>query len=95
MFLFRSIRRRLVTGFTGALILTLVIAGFGVWGLMQHQTAVTRLNTVIHDSPDRARLLTMVYTIPIPLYARVDLQQDAAILAVRTEYIARVKATQN
>ena len=95
VFLFRSIRRRLVTGFTGALILTLVIAGFGVWGLMQHQTAVTRLNTVIHDSPDRARLLTMVYTIPIPLYARVDLQQDAAILAVRTEYIARVKATQS
>ena len=95
VFLFRSIRRRIVSGFTGGLLLTLFTAGFGVWGLWQHQSAVTRLNTVVHDSPDRARLLTMVYTIPIPLYARVDLQQDAAILAVRSEYNARVKAAQN
>lgn len=92
MFLFRSIRRRLVSGVLGALALSLIIAGVAVWGLLQHQTAVTRLNTVVHESPDRAKLLTMVYTIPIPLYARVDLQQDAAILAVRTEYVARVKA---
>jgi len=94
VFLFRSIRRRIVTGFSGALALSLIIAGVAVWGLLQHQTAVTRLNTVVHESPDRAKLLTLVYTIPIPLYARVDLEQDVAILSVRTEYVARVKAAQ-
>ena len=52
MFLVRSIRRRLVTGLTFALLLMLTLAGAGTLGLLWHQDAVDELTFLLHDSPD-------------------------------------------
>lgn len=82
MILLRSIRRRLVTGFTVALVLLLIIAGAAVWGLMQHQTAVARLRHVVSERPDPDKLKGMITTIQCPLYEIATfLERSEAALA--------------
>lgn len=72
MILLRSIRRRLVTGFTVALVLLLLIAGAAVWGLIQHQAAVDRLRHVVSERPDPDKLKGIITTIQCPLYEIAD-----------------------
>ena len=56
MFFLKSLRRRLVTGFTVALGLMLVLAAVGILALIQHRRAVSELEYVLHHSPDRDAL---------------------------------------
>ena len=70
--LLRSIRRRLVTGFTVALVLLLIIAGAAVWGLVQHQAAVDRLRHVVSERPNPDKLKGIITTIQCPLYEIAD-----------------------
>lgn len=72
MILLRSIRRRLVTGFTVALVLLLIIAGAAVWGLIQHQAAVDRLRHVVSERPNPDKLKGIITTIQCPLYEIAD-----------------------
>ncbi len=56
MFFLRSIRRRLVTGFVFILILVSILAGAGIVGLFWHQNAVSELEYVLYQSPNRDHL---------------------------------------
>ena len=63
MFLVRSIRRRLVSGFFVALLLMLFLAGAGVLGVIWHQEAVDDLAFLLYRSPNRDQLSRAVYRI--------------------------------
>lgn len=91
MILLKSIRRRLVTGFTVALALLLMMAAAAIWGLARHQNAISDLNDVVHRSPDKAKLLEAVTLIQLPLAARVDLSRPEAVVSVRNEFLQRVQ----
>ena len=56
MFLVRSIRRRLVSGFFVALVLMLFLAGAGAIGVIWHQEAVDELSFLLYRSPNRDQL---------------------------------------
>lgn len=68
MFLVRSIRRRLVTGYTIALALLLFFAWAAVDGLLDHQAAVERLRTEVGERPDPDRLKAVVFAIQMSMY---------------------------
>lgn len=92
MILLRSIRRRLVTGFTVALVLFLIMAGLAIWGLVRHQSAISNLQDVVHHSPRKERLVEAVTLIQLPLAQadRLDLSQDAAISMIETQFRERI-----
>lgn len=92
MFFLRSIRRRLVSGFTVALLLLLLMAGAAVWGLHSHQQALAKLERLVHHSPDIGKLQAAVTRIHRPFAARIDLAQDAAISALRNDFRQKVAA---
>jgi two-component system NtrC family sensor kinase len=78
VFLVRSIRRRLVTGFVVAMLLMLTLAGAGILGLLWHQDAVDSLDFVINRSPDRARVSREISRISEQLFQPVDLNRASA-----------------
>ena len=79
MFLFRSIRRRLVSLFAGAMLLVIAMAGIGALGLMWHQEAVDDLDFLLHRSPDRNQLSRSVSKISESLFSSLDPRQLAAV----------------
>lgn len=87
--LLRSIRRRLVTGFTIALVLLLLIAGAAIWGLMSHQEAVSRLQHIVSERPDPNKLMGVVTTIQCPFY-EIDVSKVGAIRLLRKQLTDRV-----
>lgn len=95
MFLFsfflRSIRRRLVTGFTAAFTFFLAMAGIAVWGLVRHQEAVAQLEYLLDRSPDRGRLESAVTDILRPFHD-IDVKQDAAVNLLRYQVRSRIEA---
>lgn len=90
MFLVRSIRRRLVSGFFVALLLMLILAGAGVVGLVWHQEAVDELTFLHNHSPDRGRLSRAVSQIGEQLYPNLDLRQPQAVELLRDSYRRQV-----
>lgn len=92
VFFLRSIRRRLVTGYTVALTLFLLMATAAIWGLMRHQEAVARLEYLVHNSPDRARLETAITRLQLPFVARMDLTQDRAVGRLQADLLSKVEA---
>lgn len=90
MFFLRSIRRRLVTGFTVALSLLLLLAGSGIMGLIWHQQAVSELEETLHHSPDKAALCIAFSGMQAPFYAKLDLSQEAAVREFEAEFRAAV-----
>ncbi len=68
MFLVRSIRRRLISGFFVALLLMLILAGAGVVGLIWHQDAVDELSFLLYRSPDRGQLSRAISQVGEQLY---------------------------
>lgn len=95
MFLFKvflkSIRRRLVTGFLVAFGILLLMAAAAVWGLMRHQEAVSRLEYLVHRSPNRARLESAVTDIMRPFH-NIDVSQDAAVSVLKFQLLEKVRA---
>ncbi|MCA9060614.1 MAG: HAMP domain-containing protein, partial [Planctomycetaceae bacterium] len=89
MFLVRSIRRRLVSGFAVALMLMLCLTGVGVVGLMWHQEAVGELHFLLHDSPNRDQLCRSMSRIGEELFRVPSL--DRAALPARRELQARCR----
>lgn len=94
MFFLKSIRRRLVTGFTVALILMLMMTAAAIWGLLRHQTALSELDHLVHHSPDKAQLLERVNLILYPLTEAVDLSRDDAVNSLRNRYRQNVESAQ-
>lgn len=68
MFLVRSIRRRLVTGYTIALALLLFFAWAAVEGLRDHQAAVQRLRTEVGERPDPDQLKSVIFKIELAMH---------------------------
>lgn len=95
MFLLKSIRRRLVTGFTIALGFMLLMSGYAIWGLLHHQEAVSRLEDLVHKTPSKAELVEAVnriqMTLHLPLQSKVDLSNDDAIQDIRLKYLQAVR----
>lgn len=92
MFLFKSIRRRLVTGFSISFLLFCIVAAAACWGLLRHQSALETLDNAVHNSPDKAQVLERVDLILLPLlqalYSQpqadsVNLSDDAVIGRIR------------
>ena len=92
--LLRSIRRRLVTGFTVALVLLLLMSVAAIWGLIRHQAAIAELDELVNRSPDRGRLLAAVSLVQRPLNARLDLSKPEAVSWIRTEFEKAVREAQ-
>ncbi|MEQ9411132.1 MAG: HAMP domain-containing sensor histidine kinase [Fuerstiella sp.] len=94
MFFLRTIRRRLVTGFTFAFVLLLGMTAAAIWGLERHQAAVERLDYLVHRSPDKARLEAAVTRILRPFAAKIDLNKDAAVRLLQYDYLKKINAAQ-
>lgn len=91
MFLFRSIRRRLVSLIAGAMLLVIAMAVIGAIGLMWHQDAVEELDFLLHRSPHRDQLSRSVSKISECLYSSLDLRQLAAVQQQRKNYLHSIE----
>ena len=91
VFLFRSIRRRLVSLFAGAMLLVIAMAGIGAFGLIWHQEAVDDLDFLLHRSPDLNQLSRSISKISECLFSSLDPNQLAAVQQQRITYLAHVE----
>ncbi len=91
VFLFRSIRRRLVSLFAGAMLLVIAMAGIGAFGLIWHQEAVDDLDFLLHRSPDLNQLSRSISKISESLFSSLDPKQLAAVQQQRITYLAHVE----
>lgn len=102
MLFLRSIRRRLVTGFTVALGFMLLMTAAAIWGLARHQQAINDIEYLVHESPDRAKLESNIYLIIQPLEEaaralnaeQADLSQKETIFGLRSRYLRNVQNAQ-
>ncbi|MDA1230567.1 MAG: ATP-binding protein [Planctomycetota bacterium] len=91
MFLFRSIRRRLVSLIAGAMLLVVAMAVIGAVGLMWHQEAVEELDFLLHRSPHRDQLSRSVSKISESLFSSLDLAKLAAVEQQRGNYLRNIE----
>lgn len=78
MFLVRSIRRRLVSGFAVTIILMFTLAGAGIQGLFWHRSAVEELDFLIWKSPNRIRLSREISRISEAIFQPIDFRKPSA-----------------
>ena len=90
MFLVRSIRRRLVTLFSMAILSTLIVAGAGCISLLWHQEAVRDLDFVLNQSPNPEQLSRVISRIPESLSGPLDIRHAAAATEMQTLYLESV-----
>lgn len=100
MFLFKSIRRRLVTGFSISFLLFCVVAAAACWGLLRHQSALEALDDTVHNSPDKTQILQHTDLIMLPLIQVIDpepqsekinLEDDAVVNRLRIAVKLQIK----
>lgn len=101
MFLLKSIRRRLVTGFSISFLLFCVVAAAACWGLLRHQSALSALDDTVHNSPDKSEMLQHVDLIMLPLTQaiisddlnpeKVNLEDDAVVARIRLAVKFQIK----
>jgi two-component system, NtrC family, sensor kinase len=91
VFLFRSIRRRLVSLFAGAMLLVIAMAVIGAVGLMWHQESVNELDFLLHRSPRLDQLSRSISRISESLFSSWDLRQPAAVRQQRKDYLNQVE----
>ncbi|MFO0978555.1 MAG: ATP-binding protein [Planctomycetaceae bacterium] len=91
MFLVRSIRRRLVSLFSVSLLLMIVLAVIGIFGLVWHQEAVDDLDFLLHRSPNQDHLSRAVGRIGESLFSRLDLRRPAAAEEMKAQYLADLR----
>ncbi len=94
VFLFRTIRRRLVSLFAGALVLMIFLAAIGIVGLIWHQEAVDDLDFLLHRSPNRDHLSRSMSRIHESFYTSLDLKKVESVETLRIQYRASVKDAQ-
>lgn len=92
MFLFRSVRRRLVSLLSLTLCLMLALAGIGLLGLLGHQDAVEDLDFLLYKSPNKDHLSRAVTRISESLFSGLDLQQAAAVDLQRSALQTEIRA---
>ncbi|MCA9033749.1 MAG: HAMP domain-containing histidine kinase [Planctomycetaceae bacterium] len=92
MFLVRTIRRRLVSGFLVALLLMLFLAGAGILGVVWHQDSVDDLNFLLYRSPNRDHLSIAIHRVSSQLFQQLDLSQPQAVAILQSNYAMRVDA---
>ena len=90
MFFLRSIRRRLVTGFTIALALLLAVAAAAIFGLVWHQQAVDEFKTLVHDSPDKGKLIEVLAEPLVALKSNVAPHRPDAVKKIRDDFRNKV-----
>jgi two-component system NtrC family sensor kinase len=95
VFLFRSIRRRLVSLFAGAMLLVIAMAVIGAAGLKWHQEAVDDLDFLLHHSPNLDKLSRSISRISESLFTSLDLRQSAAVELQRQNYLNRIEETRS
>lgn len=91
MFLVNSIRRKLVSLFSVALLLMIVLAIIGIVGLIWHQEAVDDLDFLLHRSPNQDHLSRAVARIGESLFSRLDLRRPAAAEEMKAQYLKDLK----
>ncbi|MFM7057548.1 MAG: sensor histidine kinase [Planctomycetota bacterium] len=94
MFLVRSIRRRVVTLFSMAILSTLIATGAGFVSLLWHQAAVRDLDFVLNQSPNPDQLSRVVSRIPESLSGPLDIRHAAAAAEMQTLYQQCVSAAE-
>ncbi len=90
MFFLRSIRRRLVTGFTIALALLLAVAAAAILGLIWHQQAVDEFKTLVHHSPDKGKLIEVLAETLIALKSNVAPHRPEAVQKIKNDFRNKV-----
>ncbi|HIF01731.1 MAG: HAMP domain-containing sensor histidine kinase [Fuerstiella sp.] len=90
MFFLRSIRRRLVTGFTISLVLLLAMSAAAILGLVWHQQAVAEFSSVVHDSPDKEKLIVVVADTLIALKSNIVSHRPEAVQKIRDDFRNKV-----
>lgn len=100
MFLFNTIRRRLVTGFSISFLLFCVVAAAACWGLLRHQSALEALDDTVLNSPDKTQVLQHTDLIILPLIQVIDpeppseqvnLTDDAVVSRIRQSVKQQIK----
>jgi signal transduction histidine kinase len=79
VFLFRSLRRRLVLLQGVALLMMLALAWIGWSGLLSHREAISDLDFLLYKSPDRDQLSRAMTRVSECLFEGLDLRQAAAV----------------
>jgi len=95
VFLVRSIRRRLISLFAGALLLMIVLAGIGIVGLIWHQEAVDDLDFLLHRSPNRDHLSRSVSRVHEALYSSLDMRRLDSVQTLRKICMMQVDEARN
>jgi two-component system, NtrC family, sensor kinase len=90
VFFLRSIRRRLVTGFTIALALLLAVAAAAIFGLVWHQQAVDEFKTLVHHSPDKGKLIEALAEPLIALKSNVAPHRPEAVKKIKDDFRNKV-----
>ena len=92
MFFLRTIHRRLVTGFSLALVLVIAMAGVGTLGLLWHQQALAAL-AALNDGPDRNGLRKSFFDIDSVADAQSDLRDPQSLTSLRETFGSTVHAS--
>lgn len=90
MFFLRNIHRRLVTGFSLALLLTIALTGVGAVGLLWHQGAIEDLEYVLNEGPDHFGLSQSFDRIDYAAGTPIDPMDPKQIEELRSEFLASV-----
>jgi signal transduction histidine kinase len=95
VFFLRNIHRRLVTGFSLALLLVIALASVGAVGLLWHQQAIADLEYVLDKGPDRNGLQTSFTDINLAASSPIDLTDPESIGALEVEFDRAVALGKN
>ena len=86
MFFLRNIHRRLVTGFSLALLLVIALATVGAVGLLWHQQAISDLEYVLDKGPDRVGLTMSFFEINSEANIQIDPTKSQSIGMLKVEF---------
>ncbi|MBL8818357.1 MAG: HAMP domain-containing histidine kinase [Planctomyces sp.] len=92
MFLVRTIRRRMVSGFAIALVLMLVLSGAGIMGLIWHQEAVSELAFVLYESPNRDQLSKSLNEVGLELFQAGSLREPQEVSRLQSVFRNRINS---
>ena len=93
VFFLRNIQRRLVTGFSLALLLVIALASVGAVGLVWHQQAIEDLEYVLDEGPDRNALSRSFSEISWQANIQIELPDSADVFELRNGFLHAVKTS--
>ncbi len=86
MFFLRNIHRRMVTGFSVALLLVILLASVGAVGLVWHQQAIDDLEYVLDKGPDRNGLSRSFSEISWQANIQIELPDSVAVSELKEKF---------